>query len=272
MLLRPGETSDPRLYRITLDDEVVGLRRVLALNHAIQAGEAELIDLPALRFNGIGDRAMAEFLGQEILRARSDSGFDILSRKAERLASAVYTPQRDMGMRMFGVVVDDRYPFEIGLKVPFHPSHQFPCVILKVDSVPELGRDDDFEEPLIAGFLPLVESLRNINTPLGTAETGRLLLPLLGRPLACQVVAVCSPLASVLVPRVGHPHGTPLAPWRPAASGVPSTRTRTHLLPVAAHAHESQKGSQAARPRDVSVDQRRMAGDEAATETVVLCR
>ena len=105
MLLRPGETSDSRLCRIALDDEVVGLRRVLALNHAIQAGEAELIDLPALRFNGIGDRAMAEFFRQKVLRARSDPGFHILARKAERLASLVYTPQRDMGVRVFCVGV-----------------------------------------------------------------------------------------------------------------------------------------------------------------------
>src|SRR5207248_9654725 len=132
-------------------------------------GEAELIDLPALRFNCISDRAMAEFFRQEVFRARSYPGFHILARKAERLASPVYTPQHDMGMRMFGVVVDDRYPFEIGLKVPLHSSHEFPRVILKVDSVPELGRDDDFEEAFIAGSLPPVESLRNINTPLGAA-------------------------------------------------------------------------------------------------------
>src|SRR5260370_454572 len=108
--------------------------------------------------------------------------------------------ESDVGMRMFRVVVDGCDPFQLGLKIPLHPSHQFPRVILKVDPVPELGRDDDFEDPLIAGFLPLVESLRNINTPLGTAETSRLLLTLFGRPLPCQVVAVCSPLASILVP------------------------------------------------------------------------
>ena len=105
-----------------------------------------------------------------------------------------------MDMRVFGVVVDDRYPFEIGVKVPLHSSHEFPRVILEVDSVPELGRDDDFEEAFITGFLPLVESLRNINTPLRAAETGSVLLTLLGCPFPCQVVAVCSPLASVLVP------------------------------------------------------------------------
>ena len=72
---------------------------------------------------------------------------------------------------------------------------------LKIDSVPELGRDDDFEEAfIIAGSLPPVESLRNINTPLGAAETGSVLLRPLGRPLACQIVAVCFPLARVLVP------------------------------------------------------------------------
>src|SRR6266496_2960129 len=110
MLLHPGETFDPRLCRIAFDDEVVGLRRVLALNHAIQAGEAELIDFPASRLNSIRDRALAEFFRQKIFRARSDSGFHILSRKAERLASLVHTLQRYMGMRMFGVVVDDCYP------------------------------------------------------------------------------------------------------------------------------------------------------------------
>src|SRR6266536_6663230 len=199
MLLHPGETSDPRLCRIVLHDEVVGLRRVLALNHAIQAGEAELIDLPAFRFNSIRDRAMAEFFRQEVLPARSYPGFHILSRKAERLASLVYTPQRDMGMRMFGVVVDDCYPFELGLKIPLHPSHELSRVILKVDSVPELGRDDDFEDALITGLLPPIESLRNINTPLRAAETGSVLLTLLGRPFACQIVAMCFPLASALV-------------------------------------------------------------------------
>src|SRR6266699_3519848 len=105
-----------------------------------------------------------------------------------------------MGMRVFGVVVDDCDPFQLGLKIQFHPSHQFPRVILKVDPVPELGRDDDFEEPLIAPLLPRVESTGNVNSRLGTAETSRPLLTLLGRLLPCQVVAVCSPLASVLVP------------------------------------------------------------------------
>ena len=95
-----------------------------------------------------------------------------------------------MGMRVFGVVGDDRYPVQLGLKISLHPGHQLPRMILKVDSVPEFGRDDDFEEPLIARFLLPVESLRNINTPLGTAENGCILLTFLGRPLACEVVAV----------------------------------------------------------------------------------
>src|SRR5436309_14734963 len=76
----------------------------------------------------------------------------MLSRKAERLASLVHTPQGDMGMGVFGVVVDDCDPFQLGLKISLHPSHQFPRVILKVDPVSELGRDDDFEEPSSPAF------------------------------------------------------------------------------------------------------------------------
>ena len=73
LLSHPGETPSRRLCGITSDDEVVGLGRILALNHAIQAGEAQLVNLAALCLYGIVDRAMAEFLGQEVLRARSDA-------------------------------------------------------------------------------------------------------------------------------------------------------------------------------------------------------
>src|SRR5712691_5805221 len=64
LLFYPGEASDLRLCRITLDDEVVGLDWILTLDHAVQAGEAELVDLPALGFNSVLERAMAEFLRQ----------------------------------------------------------------------------------------------------------------------------------------------------------------------------------------------------------------
>src|SRR6266568_1040488 len=200
LLLCPRETSDLGLCRITLDHEVVGLSRILALNHAIQAGETKLVNLAALGFDSILDRAMTEFLRNQVLCTRSDAGFHVLSRKAERLAPLVDTPQRNMGMRVFGVVVDDRYPFEIGPEVPLHPGHEFPRVILKVDPVPELGRDDNFEEAPIARSLPRIESSSNINTGLGTAETGSVLLGFLGCPFACQVVAMRFPLAGVLVP------------------------------------------------------------------------
>src|SRR3989454_1156502 len=123
LLLCPRETSDARLCWITLDDEVVGLGRILTLNHAVQAGETQLVDLAALRFNCVLDRAMAEFLRNQVLCTRSDAGLHVLSRKAERFASVVDTPQRNMGMRVFGVVVDYRYPFELGLKIALHPSH-----------------------------------------------------------------------------------------------------------------------------------------------------
>jgi hypothetical protein len=78
----------------------------------------------------------------------------------------IHALQRDVSMRVFRVVVDDRHPFQLGVKIPFHPSHQLPRVTRKVDPVPELGRNDDFEEPLIARSLPCVESLGNVNTRL----------------------------------------------------------------------------------------------------------
>src|SRR6266498_2476604 len=144
LLLDSGEASRPRLCGIT-DDEVVLLVRILALNYAVQAGEPQLVNLAPLRLNCIVDRAMAELFGKEILRAGSDTRLHVLSRKTQRLAFLVHSPQCDMGMRVFGVVVDNRHPVQGGLKIALHPSHEFPRVPLKVDSVSEFGGDDDFE-------------------------------------------------------------------------------------------------------------------------------
>ena len=66
-----------------MDDKVVGLGGIVALNDAIQAGEAKLVKLAALGFNGILDRAVAEFLSNEVLRTRSDARLHIRPRKTD---------------------------------------------------------------------------------------------------------------------------------------------------------------------------------------------
>src|SRR5205823_8268961 len=72
------------LCGITSDDEVVGLGRILALNHAVQAGEAQLVNLAVLCLYGIVDRAMAEFFCKEILRTRSDTRLHKIGRASCR--------------------------------------------------------------------------------------------------------------------------------------------------------------------------------------------
>src|SRR6266496_5306426 len=95
LLLCPRETSDPRLCRITLDDEVVGLGWILTLDHAVQAGEAKLVNLSALGFNSIVERTMAQFLRNQVLCTRSDPRLHVPSRQAEGLAQ-MSTPRNAM--------------------------------------------------------------------------------------------------------------------------------------------------------------------------------
>src|SRR5438046_10087510 len=97
LLLCPRETSDPRLCRITLDDEVVGLGWLLTLDHAVQDGEAKLVHLSALGFDSIVERTMAQLLRNQALCTRSDPRLHVLSRQAGGLAHVGYTPQHRSG-------------------------------------------------------------------------------------------------------------------------------------------------------------------------------
>jgi hypothetical protein len=62
--------------------------------------------------------------------------------------------------------------------------HQIASVLLKIQAVSKLGRDDEFEEPLVSGTLPIVERGCDGYVLVGAIK------PCLGRPSSlCRAFA-----------------------------------------------------------------------------------
>src|SRR6266853_6951464 len=101
LLFYPGEASDLRLCRITLDDEVVGLDWILTLDHAVQAGEAKLVNLSALGFDSIVERTMAQFLRNQVLNLRF-AGCESIRLRRMMLKSPSFTSRPTAGIAPSG--------------------------------------------------------------------------------------------------------------------------------------------------------------------------
>ena len=73
LLLHPEEISSCRLDWITSDGEVVGLVRIVALNHPIQARESQLINLAPLGLDGVVFCSVAKLLRYKVFRMRPNA-------------------------------------------------------------------------------------------------------------------------------------------------------------------------------------------------------
>ena len=67
------------------------------------------------------------------------------------------SPQGDVSMRVLGVRVDNRNPFEMAPEVRLHACHHFADEFLEVNTFPELRRNNQFEQSGISGRLPSAE-------------------------------------------------------------------------------------------------------------------
>ena len=155
-----------------------------------------------------------------------------------------------MNMRVLGVVVFSRNPFEVRSQILFHLLYQFARQSRQLDPVPELRRDDQLPELLIACRLPALKFPRDVHSFDVPAESHRLGVVLKCGALACEIPPVRFPLPPNLVLQVHHPHcaalmvrarAFPFSAWRAvaclsAASGIvhekpESARPRSTFVP-----------------------------------------
>src|ERR1700680_917677 len=131
---------------------------------------------------------------QRFLRNFADARFDVIPIKTERPSFRTDPTECDMHMRVLGVVVRHRDPFERGPKVLLHPRDQIASQALQVGSVAALRRYDHLPEALVARFLPTFEPRRDVDRLLAAIESNGLRITLVGCALTGQVATMGSPL------------------------------------------------------------------------------
>jgi hypothetical protein len=116
-----------------------------------------------------------------------------------------------MHVRVLGIEVHGRYPFQARLQIFLHALNEFSRVILEVQTFAELRGHNDFEDALIARSLPTVEDRGDIYVCSGGVNpcTGGIATVRSG--VACDIASVCLPLTLVFVSCVRHSDGYPLA-------------------------------------------------------------
>ena len=88
---------------------------------SIERRVAVLMYFPALRNGCIQLRAIPKLAGTEILCDFADALADVVSAEANRSSLRADASQSKMNVRVLGVVVGYRHPFERRAEVPLHP-------------------------------------------------------------------------------------------------------------------------------------------------------
>lgn len=93
----------------------------------------------------------------ELLAPGADSVSHVLPRHAELMALARAASDRNVNVRVSGVMMLDRHPLEVHAEVALQGSNQLAGVAPEIEALALLGRDDELPEPRIAGTLPARE-------------------------------------------------------------------------------------------------------------------
>jgi hypothetical protein len=129
-----------------------------------------LLHLTPFSFGSIELRPVAELAGTEVLGNSPDALLDVTPFELERLHVTPNATQRNMYMRVFGIVMSDGDPFEFGTEILFHSLHHIPGKALQID--PESKLRYQFPARLFQGRLPSQPSSPTLirKTRLGAAN------------------------------------------------------------------------------------------------------
>ncbi len=128
----------------------------------------------------------------------------ILAAQAQSLAAISHATNHHVNMRVLGVVVFSRNPFEIRSQILLHLRDQFARQPRQIDPVPKFRRDDQLPELLIARGLPVCKLPRDVDRFVLPAESHGFGVVFKCRALAREITPVCFPLPSDLVLQIRH--------------------------------------------------------------------
>ncbi len=93
----------------------------------------------------------------EFRGAMAHSVSDVVARDDQVLAGLIPAPQQDMDMRIVGIPMIGRHPFEPGSEIALDLRHEFPCVGLQVADLGAVFRRDDNLEVMSITLDPVRE-------------------------------------------------------------------------------------------------------------------
>src|SRR5207244_3861885 len=111
---------------------------------------------------------------RDVLAAPADSLPQVVGMDLETSASGIPTADKEMNVRVVGVVVVDGHPLEARPQVALHVRDERPRVRLEVEPLGVLGRDDELPEALVPRPLPAAESRQQIDALLLGTEAATL--------------------------------------------------------------------------------------------------
>src|SRR5439155_22420401 len=161
-----------------------------------------LVDFTALCFLDIVSRSITKLSSCKIFSGSSDAMLDVVPFEAECAAFFVDSAQCNVNVGMFGVVMLGRYPFQASTEITLHLGHQVTSEFLEIQAIPKFGRDDQFEQSLVASGLPLMQSAVNGDAVTSRTEAFAAARLRVRCAFACYVASVSFPLARSVVRRV----------------------------------------------------------------------
>jgi hypothetical protein len=157
------------------------------------------MNFAALGLFSVVTGSIAEPRRREILGNSSNAVLDVLAVHPEGSAFFIYTPQCDVNVREFRIVMLGGNPLQARPEVALHFSHQISREFLQIQSFAKFWRDDHLKQPLVARLLPLTKC--GINREALTDWPEALMTPrrLVRGALARDVASMRFPLAGRLV-------------------------------------------------------------------------
>ncbi len=228
---RPRHFAQPSLHRIPRHREVLrsevraGFARVLH-EPPVDRGEPLLGNLAAFRLDPVQFRAIPNLARTQVRRNSPNALLHILAAQAQNLAAVSHSSNHHVNMRVLGVVVFSRNPFEVRSQILLHLRDQFARQPRQVNPVPKFRRDDQLPELLIACGLPGLKFPRDVHSFGLPAESHRLRVVLKCCALAREIPPVRFPLPPNLVLQIRHPdraalmvrtRAFPFSAWRAVA-------------------------------------------------------
>src|SRR6266849_6965897 len=169
------------------------------LKRAVDLGPVLAFDDPLAREQDLAFGAWPELALEDLLAQLADAPANVVTVEREHTSILPHAPDEQVDVRVVGVVVIDRDPFEPCIEIAFHSRHHLAHVGAQIDPLGVLGRHDERPHQLVAAF-PLPHYRRHLE-PLAPGVKALAPLGLALRALTGQIARV--------------PHPRPFAPIAP---------------------------------------------------------